>query len=201
MEYDISVLAGVGIDTETGLQYTGNRDKYISALQRFYKGYEKNRKKTEDFLAAKDTENYMITVHALKSNARMIGALSLGESFEALELAAQRGDLSVMERDTAGVLSAYEKLHDGLKPIGDMEQIHPVGEISASEAKECAGKLLEALDDFDDRKAKELLKKLSGYPFRMTQAELLKEAEGYVDDFMYEEASEIVSRVSSAVEE
>ena len=32
------------------------------------------------------------------------------------------------------------------------------------------------MDDFDDDEAKKLVKKLSGYPFRMTQADRLKEA-------------------------
>ena len=37
---DISFLDEKGISTKGGIGYTGNQEKYISALQRYFKGYE-----------------------------------------------------------------------------------------------------------------------------------------------------------------
>ena len=73
-------------------------------------------------------------------------------------------------------------------------------EISADVAKDTADKLLVALDDFDDELSKELAKKLSGYPFRITQKEKLKEAIAYIEDFMYDEAIDVIREIYSAIE-
>ncbi len=45
MDYASSILKDVGLDVETGAGYTGGGDKYISAVQRYYKAYEKNKVK------------------------------------------------------------------------------------------------------------------------------------------------------------
>ena len=40
----------------------------------------------------------------------------------------------------------------------------------------------------------------SGYPFRMTQADKLREAVALIEDFMYEEAAEIIRQIAPAIE-
>lgn len=200
MEYDFTWLGSLGIDTETGIAYTGGKDRYLSALQRFYNGYETNRGKVEDFFQKKDTENYMITVHALKSNAKMIGAAELSAGFERLETAARDGDTDVITAETGAVLDRYAALVKGLEPVGTMEKVTAAGEISAEEARETVTALLAALDEFDDETSAALVRKLSGYPFRITQRELCNKAEALIGDFLYEEAAEVIQELSGAIE-
>ncbi|MBR4574182.1 MAG: Hpt domain-containing protein [Lachnospiraceae bacterium] len=197
---DISWLNETGLDTETGISYTGGQDKYISALWRFYKNFEKNRTKVCEYLAAKDYESYMITVHALKSNAGMIGARDLSTLFETLETAARDNEIGLIEAQNAVALKEYDELIQKLAPIAAMGDVRAADEISAEVARETVDKLLEALDDFDDEEAKRLTKVLSGYPFRLTQAEKLKEAAAFIEDFMYEEAAEIIRQIAPAIE-
>lgn len=200
MSVELNILKEAGLGIETGLSYTGGLDKYISAANRFYKNYERNRAKVEEYLSAKDYESYMITVHALKSNSRMIGALELSAGFEALEGAAKGNDTAYIEAHNAEVISMYEKLVEGLKPIGLRDSAQAAGEISGEEAKQVSDSLLAALDDFDDEKSKELANRLSGYPFRITQRDRLKEAIAFIDDFMYDEAAEIIKEIYTAIE-
>ena len=197
---DISWLNETGLDTETGISYTGGQDKYISALWRFYKNYEKNRTKVCEYLEAKDYDSYMITVHALKSNAKMIGARDLSTLFETLETAARNNETGLIEAQNAVALKEYGDLIQKLAPIGAMGDVRAADEISADVAREIVDKLLEALDDFDDEGAKELTKILSGYPFRLTQAEKLKEAASFIEDFMYDEAAAIIRQIAPAIE-
>ena len=200
MKYDLEWLAGLGIDIKTGLDYTGNEDKFVSAIQRFCKGYEKNKSKIDEFYGAGDYENYMITVHALKSNAKMIGAMGLSKMFETLEMASRNGDKATVDGNNAGAVNAYKDLVDKLKPVCELGDVKAPNEIAAEEARATADKLLEALDDFDDDLSKELVNKLSGYPFRITQKEKLKEAIGFVDDFLYDEAAEIIKEIYETIE-
>ena len=197
---DITWLSETGLDTKTGISYTGGQDKYISALQRFYKNYERNRAKVCEYLEAKDYENYMITVHALKSNAKMIGARDLSTLFETLEMAARNNEIGVIEPQNAVALKEYDELIQKLAPIGAMGDVRAADEISAEVARETIDKLLAALDDFDNEEAKRLAKILSGYPFRMTQADKLREAVALIEDFMYEEAAEIIRQIAPAIE-
>jgi HPt (histidine-containing phosphotransfer) domain-containing protein len=200
MGNDISWLAQAGLDTQTGIGYTGGQDKYLSAINRFYSNYTKNRDKIIEYRSAGDYENYMITVHALKSNSKMIGASALGSAFEALENAARNGDVQKIESDTDNALSMYKDLIEALKPIEQMGDVTTADEISGKVAKETADALLAALDDFDDELSKELIKKLAGYPFRITQKNRLKEASDLVEDFMYEDAAEIIREIMPSIE-
>ncbi|MCR5733966.1 MAG: hypothetical protein K6G22_05085 [Lachnospiraceae bacterium] len=200
MEYDVNLLDSLGIDTEAGIGYTGGQDKYVAALQRFYKSYDKNRAKVEEYYNNLDIESYMITVHALKSNAKMIGAMQLSRQFEMLETAARENDRKTIDENTMKTLVEYKALVDRLKPIASMGDVHAADEISAEEAVKTADELLEALDDFDDETSKKLVKKLSGYPFRLTQRDLLAKAAGYIDDFMYDEAADIIKEICTQIE-
>ncbi|MCR4909311.1 MAG: hypothetical protein K5985_10830 [Lachnospiraceae bacterium] len=200
MNYDITWLDKTGLDTVTGIEYTGGEEKYVSALQRFYKNYEKNRAGVEKYYSDKDWENYTITVHALKSNAKMIGASGLGSLFEELEMAAKAGNTAVLDEKTSAALSAYGDLIEKLKPLENMGNVRAPGEISADEAKEIIHKLLNALDDFDDEESKELTMKLSGYPFRPAQKDLLYQALGSIDNFLYDEAADIIKDLLNVIE-
>ncbi|MBO4347341.1 MAG: hypothetical protein J5840_06860 [Lachnospiraceae bacterium] len=200
MAYDITCLIDAGLDTKAGLDYTGGEEKYISAVQRYYKNYEKNKAKVEEYYSNKDFESYMITVHALKSNSRMIGAMDLGKEFEYLENAARERDYPVMASKTLDTLKNYEELIKKLSPIGQMDKVSAAGEISAEVAKATADELLVALDDFDDELSKKLAAKLSGYPFRITQRDRLQDAIGLIDDFMYDEAAEIIKEIYPSIE-
>lgn len=197
---DITWMNEAGLDTQTGISYTGNTEKYVSAVQRFYKNHEKNRAKVEEYFAAKDYENFMITVHALKSNAKMIGATNLSGQFEALENAAREQDTATIEGLTPQALKDYDELIEKLKPVGEMGDLKAADEISADTARTTVDRLLAALDDFDDEEAKKLAKVLSGYPFRLTQAEKLKEAAAFIEDFMYDEAADIIRQIATAIE-
>ena len=200
MKIDVSLLEEMGLDTKAGLSYAGGTDRYLSAVQRFFKNYEKNRILVDEYFAVKDYENYMITVHALKSNAKMIGATSLSGSFETLEAAAASGDTGMIDGLTLRILKDYADLVEKLAPIGDMEDAHAADEIPAEVARKTADELLEALDDFDDELSKKLAKKLSGYPFRLTQAGMLREAAAYIDDFLYDEAAQIIREIIPTIE-
>ncbi len=200
MGFNIEQLTQMGIDINTGMDYTGGKDRYLSALQRYYRSFEKNRDNIRSFLDADDMENLSITVHALKSNSKMIGAATLGEKFEALELASKNGESQSVSEGIGPAMEEYGRLIEALKPLGEEAVYKAEGEISGAEAKEAASKLLEALDDFDDDLSMELAEKLTGYPFRMTQKGKLKEAVGLIGEFMYDEAAELIKEIIPAIE-
>ncbi len=197
---ELTWLKEIGLDTDMGLSYTGRPDKYLSAIYRFYKNYGNNKEKADTFYGAGDHENYRIVVHALKSNARMIGAETLSSDFEKLEKAAAEADIALIRQEHERVMSEYAALIKKISPIEEMSGSSAADEISAEAARKIADRLLTALDEFDEEEAKRLAQELSGYPFRMTQEKRLKEAIAYIDDFMYDEPAEIIREIISAIE-
>lgn len=197
---DISFLDAKGIDTRTGIEFTGDKEKYISALKRYFNGFEDNSKKVCELYEKGDMDNYSITVHALKSNSKMVGAMALAELFEKLEIASREGGITYVRENHKKMLDAYRDFVELIRPIGEADVEPPADEIDAERAKEIISELLEALDDFDDEKSKDLAGKLLGYPFRLAQKELLGKAIKLIDDFMYDDAAGIIKEISETIE-
>ena len=200
MDFDLSTLAMSGLDIGMGLGYTGGEDKYVSALQRYYRSSGQNREKIASLLEADDIEGFAIVVHALKSNSRMIGAPELAAGFEKLEMAARGNDRPAVDAQLETVLGEYERTLEILRPLGEMDSFRAADEIDAQEARKTADELLEALDDFDDDLAASLAKKLAGYPFRITQKEKLRSASEKIGQFLYEEAAELIREIYPSIE-
>ena len=71
-----------------GLRFCADsRMFYIEMLKEFTKG--KKDEELSDFLLKEDWENYRIAVHALKNNAKSIGAVKISEEAFSLEMAAK----------------------------------------------------------------------------------------------------------------
>ncbi len=200
MNFDLNSIAELGIDLTTGLGYTGGQERFISALQRYYKSSESNKERLREGLENGDMESLQILFHSLKSNSKMIGAVSLADKFQALETSAGNKDADAINEGVKEAIEEYEGILEALRPLGEMEPLRAEGELSAEEAKETVGKLLEALEDFSDDLASDLVSKLAGYPFRITQKEKLRQASELIKDFLYSDAEEIIREISSSIE-
>lgn len=190
-----------GFNVDEGLTYTGNRDKYIAALQRFVLRAGKTKESLSNEIDREDYEALTTLVHALKGNARTIGAASLASVAESMELYGRMNEYDQMLSLKDDLFKEFDDTVSALKPYGEMEQIHPKAEISAKEAEETADALIEAIEDFDDAKAKELIDRLMRYPFRYTLINVLKNAREDIMDYEYTEALLKIRRVASQIED
>ncbi len=79
------------LNSTKGLEYCANSPEvYVEILSMFCDLREPSGKELEEYLTKKDWKNYTIKVHALKTNARSIGADVMGELCYALELAGKK---------------------------------------------------------------------------------------------------------------
>ena len=199
MEKDIFKLEEYGINVNLGIEYTGSRDKYIQAIQRYYESYENNRSRVTEALNAMDLDNYVITVHSLKSNSKMIGATELGSGFEVLEMAGRDGDTAAVMAETPTILDYYDILISNLRKFCEYSDDPVADEISADEARSIKDELLEALDEYDDELSAKLVAKLFGYPFTDGYLNKLRNAKALIGDFMYDEAADIIREIAEAI--
>lgn len=201
MEDTIKRLAELGLDTESGMAYTGGAERYIAAIARYVGSAERNVSDIAELMGSGDLRGFMTAVHAVKSNSKMIGHTELYGAFERLEAAAANGDTAYIAENCGKVLEKYRGFAQAAKPFIPTPESPAAAELSADEAAETAGRLLAALDDFDDELSAELVKKLSGYPFGGADRERLAAAERYIGEFMYDEAAAVIGEIIPAIKD
>lgn len=198
---DFSYLEEHGIDVKAGIGFCNDEIRYVSMLQRFYKMYDKNRRKLLRPSEDGNNDGFTIAVHALKGNSRMIGANSLANLAEEFEDMGKAGKIDEITQRLPELMDSYMALMEIIKPFGEMEPVHIPGEMSEDEATEIGERLLQALDDYDGNLASKLLAELMKYPFRVTLKRRLKEAGENIEGYMFEEAYATIRTVLDSIYE
>ncbi len=108
----------IDIDTAHGLEFSmDDKEMYQDMVQMFIEQKDENVTSIKDFFEKQDWENYKIRVHGLKSNARLVGAMQLGDLAEKCEHAARDGDTAFIQANTDELFALYEQTLDALKKI------------------------------------------------------------------------------------
>ncbi|MBO6109212.1 MAG: response regulator, partial [Eubacterium sp.] len=105
------------IDTEEGLKNNADVDMYLSMLEIFYNSIEDKSAEIRSLFEAEDWQNYTIKVHALKSSARIIGAMSLNKWAQSLEDAGHENNIDRIKSETDDFLRSYEAFKSLIAPI------------------------------------------------------------------------------------
>ena len=108
---DRTALGIAGIDVTSGLAYCANDESlYAEMLSDFASSCEEKLNALGGFLETKNWKDYGIKVHALKSNARMIGAESLSALALRLEEAAKSGDGAFVTANHKALAEEYARV-------------------------------------------------------------------------------------------
>ncbi|MBO4374224.1 MAG: DegV family EDD domain-containing protein [Lachnospiraceae bacterium] len=108
-----------GIDGETAIKNSGSEEAFRTVLKIFFESIGEKKDVLEQCFSSEDWENYTIKIHALKSSARLVGALGLGEKAERLEMAGKEGDIGYIRDNHASVMEEYQGYRQILGEIYD----------------------------------------------------------------------------------
>lgn len=188
-----------GVNTVAGLQYSREDAAfYRQVVEKFMGDYEKNYKKLSEFYREKDMENYRISVHALKSTSKMIGADVFSGKAKAAEDAAKNLDTVYLDTHHGALLDAYGQLINMLKAslAGDAltdEQATTGTTVSKEELCVGLSELADCLKTFEADRAEDILKKLCETVCDGQEvSELLSEIRTDIDDFEMDAAEKKV---------
>lgn len=99
------------IDYALGLSYSGNlTELYQELLEMFYQSCEDKIAVIDENYRKKDWKTYRVHVHALKSTAKSIGALSLYEEALRMENAAKDEDTHYIDYEHRALMAHYRKI-------------------------------------------------------------------------------------------
>lgn len=109
-------LAAAGIDAATGLQYCAQDAKmYEKLLRDFAKSAQDRLRELERAIGAEDWKSYSIQIHALKSTAKMIGAVSLSELAARLETAADAEQTDRVRSEHDEMMAQYAAIAEAIR--------------------------------------------------------------------------------------
>ena len=144
-DWDIKIP---GIDVTQAKPYFSTRKMYEETLYDFYRAISDNREKIKTFVEKQDEENYTVWVHALKSSARLIGALELSKEAERLELLAHEGAYERVWKDNNQLLLLYEECERALREYLPKEDVTE-RQMDKQELKNALQKLEQIAENFD----------------------------------------------------
>ncbi len=110
-----------GITVDEGIRNSGGVSNYLFSLHLFLDTIEDNAKVLRDAYEGGETRLYTIKVHALKSAARIIGAMPLSAKAADLEDAGNREDLDFITAHHDTLMAEYEAFKDKLAGLQEAE--------------------------------------------------------------------------------
>ena len=151
-----------GLNVAEGIKNCGSKELFYDLLNDFYKLIDIKSEKVEKCLMEDLIRDYTIEVHALKSMARMIGALELSEQFYQMEMLGNAGETELIQKRTPDILALYRSYKDTLK-----EYIKSAPEektaVSYEQIEKTLVRLHDAMDGFDLDEADVAMKELENY--------------------------------------
>ncbi|MDO4189134.1 MAG: ATP-binding protein, partial [Lachnospiraceae bacterium] len=174
----ISKISDIDYSKAVGL-CGGDEGILLSVIQIYVKSYSQIIERIQKAYAAKDFNNYGIEVHGVKSSSRSIGNDSLGEIAYALELKAKASDEQYVIEHHEEFVDKYSEfvkvLSDALGEIEGEDNSEKI-DISLDELKEMVAECCEAYENFETRKADELMHNMLKGDFDEETTKALKEA-------------------------
>ena len=140
-----------GIDYEAAVTNCGIEDTFVQALEIFYNTLDKKADEIEDYQRENDIKNYTVKVHALKSAARLVGALELSADAKYLEECGDKNDVAEIEAKTPALLKKYRSYKDVLAKVfgKNDEPDMSLPEISKADLQEMYSLIKGFAADFD----------------------------------------------------
>ena len=181
-----------GIDLDAALKNSGSREAFESVLRIFWESIPDRYDELEACYSSEDWENYTIKIHALKSSARLVGALDLGNCAELLETAGKKGDIGHIREKHGQVMEDYLKYMELLAPLfGDRPADNPadkperpvIDDLLMNDIYEA---LREAAEAMDCDRIEEIMEEVGEYSVPESEKERFDTVRKKVSDLDYD---------------
>lgn len=141
-----------------------------------------------------------IKIHAIKSQARTIGAFELGDFAEMLEKAAKVEDVKTIDDNVDTLFERCIDLKKSLEPLKDdgADTASSLPEISEEQLSEIYARLITCVEEYEIDSIEEIAEELKQYRIPESHADEVKELYHVIDNLDYEQIPEIIkSHVSN----
>ncbi len=161
------------LNINVGLKNSGSVEAYLPLLEIFYTSLEEKASEIESFYAAEDYANYTIKVHAIKSSARIIGAVAFGEVAQLLENAGKNKDVAYINEHHAEFMETLRSFKEPLAKVfekADNDSDKP--EVDAELMADVLAEIKSAAEDMDSERLEDIIAEMNDYKIPEDKAEL-----------------------------
>ncbi len=110
-ETKLNFLKQYGVDTEAGINNTMDFETYNEVLLDFLNTFPGDLNKANSYRTSGDINNYVILVHALKSNCRTLGFMQMGEIFYQHEMAGKQNNIEFINSNFNNLINEANKVY------------------------------------------------------------------------------------------
>ncbi len=152
-----------GIDYKEAIKNCGSLDILQSVIEEFAVSIHSKADNIESFASEKDFRNYTVAVHALKSSARLLGAMELSQMAADLEQCGNDENEAEITSGTPQLLTLYRSYEEKLAQALPHAEESDLPEIPVDELEGAFGDMKELLEAYDFDTADGIMKMLSDY--------------------------------------
>jgi len=106
----IEYLEARGFDVQTGIANCAGEENYMDILDCLYEEGKEKLAEMKEYIAQKNTKNYAIAIHGMKSVMMTIGAGAITEIALGLNKRAASGEFDGIWDDATAFCDVYEKM-------------------------------------------------------------------------------------------
>uniref|UniRef100_UPI0025E99473 response regulator n=1 Tax=Butyrivibrio sp. TaxID=28121 RepID=UPI0025E99473 len=153
-----------GIDLTEAIKNCGSIEVLREVINNYYSSIDKEASNIESFVKDKDFRNYTVTVHALKSSSRLIGAMELSKMAAYLEKCGNDENEDEIVAKTSELLELYRSYKEKLGvAIEEVPEDEVLPEIPEDELVQAFSDIKELIEAYDYDTADGIIKMLAGY--------------------------------------
>ncbi|MCR4907981.1 MAG: response regulator [Lachnospiraceae bacterium] len=188
------------LDVRAGIKNSGSPGEYIPLLKIFCNSIDEKIEELRRYFREGDLKNYTIKVHALKSSAKIIGAMELGEEAQSLEDAGKRGDSVFIRGHQGAFMELLKDLKEPLSRIFAEEEESEDSSDKPMEDKALMSEIFEELykaaDAMDCDRIEGVFEKIKNYRFSEENREFFKKLKQAADNLDYDAIKSLLLRKS-----
>ena len=186
-----------GINGDIAIKNSGSEESFETVLKIFHESIEKKSKEISNYYSDEDWDNYTIKVHALKSSAKLIGAMELAESAEKLEMAGKEKDAEYIHANHESFMKDYISFEEVLdnaftKRDEDVSKTSDKPALDESLMQSVYEGIREAAEEMDCDKLDGIMESIKAYDIPKAHTERFSEIKKYAESYDYEGLLEVL---------
>jgi len=184
-----------GISVEDGIRFSGGAEGFINALKMFVETLEGNIDVIQKAFNEKDLKFYTVKVHALKSSARIIGAMELSNQAKKLEDAGKAGDIDYILSNNNKLLDAYKSFQDKFSGLFYKEDDKNKPLLPPEELNEAINAIKELVPQMDYDAIEMVMEQIHEYKLEEKDAKAFADIEKALKTFDWDKMEELLNNM------
>ncbi len=182
------------IDEREGLSNSGTLESYLSLLKIFYDSIDEKADELYILYNSREIKDFTVKVHALKSSAKLIGAVILGEEAQRLEDAGKSDDTTYIDRHFASFLEDYLRFKKILSPeFGEHEGYDDRQEADMEMMRSVYSEIASAAAAMDCDTLEGIFEEMKAYRIPEAEADFYGKLKAAAGDFDYDAVTSLLT--------